>query len=235
MFSSRLCFKRFVPKKALSSQIIENNVLPFYRKEKGRGKMLAPGFITAVGLVFNYASTPYINFDYGSFCEYCEEIKLDDSITKTLDYGSAEPYIPVTDPGINCFGYAINVDSWITIDFFEACTVIDDSMYYNRVVPAVVQTASSYGMSLRYLNDLSSPIEDYESRIAFRVARDSGNSFIDFHFMKQHDDGSWSHKLGIYPSVLFNTSYDNTPEYDSAWYYTNVYYNTDTIYFALRG
>lgn len=110
-------------------------------------------------------------------------------------------------------------------------------MYYNRVIPAVIQEAAFYGVSLRYLNGIHDSIGANERRIAFRVARDEGNTMYDFHFMKQHSDGSWSHKLGSNYSFQFNLEYKEVPEYDQAWYYSSgsesVYYNTATVYFAL--
>ena len=172
-----------------------------------------------------------------------QNFQIGDSVTAYFyslndnNYGNAEEYTAITSSDINCFGYAINIDSWIDISFFQACTRADDAMYYNRIVPAVIQEAYDYGVNLRYLNGINESIRSNERRIAFRVSRDSSNTYYDFHFMKQHSDGSWSHKLGSYSSAQFNTAYTDTPEYNSAWYYFNssfqIYYNTATVYFAV--
>lgn len=201
--------------------------------------------LLAAMMIFNVATMEVSSSENEKMQSFCESFAVEESDASDTDstityYGDATPYVSVNDSSINCFGYALGVDSWIKISFFQACTRVDDNMYYDRVIPGVIQDAASYNVTVRQLSGLNDTIYSNERRIAFRVARQN-NKFIDFHFMRQHDDGSWSHKLGGYASAQYNTSYNNIPEYEAAWYYTfgssgsnYVYYNTDTIYFSVR-
>lgn len=192
--------------------------------------------LTTIGAVLATLSTPETTLNYQELQNYCNSISFDSAATSSNStyYGSAQPYVSFSNESINCFGYAIEKDVWGEIDFFYACTAIDLSMFYGRVVNAVIQSASGYGVTLRYLDSLNTQIYSNERRIAFRI-RMTNNTYGGFHFMKQHSDGSWGHKMGSLDNAQYNTAYNNTPDYDSAWWYSStLYYDSPTLYYAVR-
>lgn len=54
---------------------------------------------------------------------------------------------------------------------------------------------SQNNLSGRILSNFDSSIYNVERSIAFRIGSVTAGNWSDFHFMKQHSDGSWSQKL----------------------------------------
>jgi len=88
------------------------------------------------------------------------------------------------------------------------------------------------------IDSYDSWIADNEYRIAFRVSEK------DFHFMVQHDDGSWSHKPSSLPSRLLDAENPTVAEWNEygmrgllilkhEYIRTRNWYDSDTLYFAV--
>ena len=95
---------------------------------------------------------------------------------------------------------------------------------------------------MRIINSYNSPIEDNEYRIALRTGE------ADYHFMVQHNDGTWSHKPGFLPTRLITGENPSVIPWDAPTYVMYMlydqmiivetdpvpnYYNSKTIYFAV--
>lgn len=104
-----------------------------------------------------------------------------------------------------------------------------------------ISLTENISKTLRAIEDFNSPIESNEYRIALRT----GES--DYHFMIQHNDGTWSHKPSACKTRLINganpsvVSWD-LPLVDTFLYSYGVirevgaipnYYNSKTRYFAV--
>ena len=106
----------------------------------------------------------------------------------------------------------------------------------------VLLDAKKDGKSMRIIDSYDSPIESNEYRIALRTSKE------DYHFMVQHNDGSWSHKPGFCSTRLIDganpsvISWD-APRVDTVLLYkfgivkeigsVPNYYDSRTIYFAV--
>lgn len=96
--------------------------------------------------------------------------------------------------------------------------------------------------SMRTIDSYDSPIESNEYRIALRTGKE------DYHFMVQHNDGSWSHKPGFCSTRLIDGANPSVISWDAprgdAVLLCNFgivkeigsvpnYYDSRTIYFAV--
>lgn len=145
-------------------------------------------------------------------------------------YGSATPYVPMSGYGFNCFGYAINeYDEWIEPDY-ENLQIEHplDFSNYGYYIQLTIDKMTSYNVAARVIPEVDSFICENERRIAFRIGDILNVNYTSFHFMKQHIDGSWSHKPGAFPTVLFGQGI--TPDNLDIW---DTKYNSDIAYFAI--
>ncbi len=156
----------------------------------------------------------------------------------TLDVGAAPPYIPSNSIHQNCYGYVVGENDWKYVGGSpDAVTDFD----VNAVADMVLTDAQNDGRSVRPIESYDSPIENDEYRIALRTSKD------DYHFMMQHEDGTWSHKPGHCSTRLIDganpsvVSWD-TPIVDPFWLrigiikevgYVPNYYDSRTLYFAI--
>jgi len=173
--------------------------------------------------------------DRSMACEFQKEIIREKRIK---DYGAATAYVPNSDTDTNCVGYALGVDGWLYVGDNNS-----PSFCLFTTVLMTITTSISNGHGIRIISSYDSPISSDEYRIALRI----GES--DYHFMVQHNDGSWSHKPGVCPSRLVTgddpraMSWDRPEINERLFYYTgkveetNVvpnYYDSYTVFFAVR-
>ena len=153
-------------------------------------------------------------------------LKLKSLITP---FGAATPYAQTAGTP-NCFGYALGKNLIVDPDFDSGLNYISINYYYQVIIPIFQAEMSTYGYYSRVLTyQYNSMIYKYERRIAFRIEGYQSNHFGDFHFMKQHDDGTWSHKPGIFNSIkLLN---GENPE--NVIWSAIINYNSPTVYFAI--
>ena len=160
------------------------------------------------------------------------------SSKSSSDYGAASSYIPSDSTEYNCYAYALGEDKWKYVGGSHDA-VNDYSV--SAVADMVLEDAKRDGRSIRPIDSFDSPISSNEYRIALRTSVD------DYHFMKQHNDGTWSHKPGFCSTRLIDgqnpsvVSWD-APIVDSLLLRMGIikeinvlknYYDSDTIYFAV--
>ncbi len=143
--------------------------------------------------------------------------------------GEDGPYTEHTSSAYNCMSYALkHYSELLRPDGFVKGTHLAEAK------AGVVSAAAARGIHLREIgeNDVLNPKKEY--RIAFRVGyheiQGVGVTFSDFHFMLQHNDGTWSHKMGLLPSEDLG---DINP---STYQWLNNYgqeYNEGTVYYAV--
>ena len=158
-------------------------------------------------------------------------VVLEDPVLGLTPYGSAEPYTPMSGWWFNCFSYAVGYyDDWLEpYDNGYPYSYPANQYYYETVyIPYAMSTMGAYNIAVRIINNILSPVYPYERRIAYRIGNFNTGYFSDFHFMKQHNDGSWSHKPGQTPTILLGTGL--TPN-DVSWGIYN--YNSPITYFAI--
>lgn len=182
-------------------------------------------------------------------------------INLNSNFGSAAIYESNSNVNLNCFGYALKMDDiWVNIitqaGIIDFSNVNSSNMYLHQViVPAVLYTINSYPFySARVLYTINEPISENEYRIALRIGNTITNKIFyttpgnlgpyvkndDYHFMIQHSDGSWSHKVGNLPSIHLNSVMNpseinwDSPfiDYSTSEFFPN-HYNSFTIYFAI--
>jgi len=91
------------------------------------------------------------------------------------------------------------------------------------------------------LSSISDPIEDNEYRIALKTGSGMVNEKMekDYHFMRQDEDGNWSHKPGVCDIMYLD---EGLTPVDISWdmYYSNGtiaaadFYTEGIIYFAIQ-
>ena len=155
------------------------------------------------------------------------------------DVGAASPYNPSNSMDYNCYAYALREKQWKYVGG-SPDAVQDFSV--DNVAQMVLNDAEKDGRSIRIIDSYDAPIESNEYRIALRTGE------ADYHFMIQHNDGSWSHKPGFCSTRLIDganpsvVSWD-LPQVDSFLLYNfgiareigsiHNYYDSATIYFAV--
>ena len=156
-----------------------------------------------------------------------------------VDVGAASPYVPSDSTEYNCYAHALGETEWKYVGG-SPYAVTDFSV--DNVAAMVLDDAQEDGRAMRIIDSFDSPIANNEYRIALRT----GES--DYHFMVQHNDGSWSHKPGFASTRLIDgdnpsvVSWD-CPKIDSfLLYHFGIvkeigyeynYYDSRTIYFAV--
>ena len=97
----------------------------------------------------------------------------------------------------NCMSYALGVfDDWLGLDTFDFSFTeednenedIDYELLNEIFFACCIEIEDNF--NVRRLIDSSSPIEEDERLIAFRVGAN------DFHFARKNSDGTWTHKPG---------------------------------------
>ena len=161
------------------------------------------------------------------------------STQPTSDVGAASPYSPSNSTDYNCYAYALGEKTWKYVGGSPDAVKDFD---VDNVAEMVLLDAKKDGRSMRTIDSYDSPIESNEYRIALRTGKE------DYHFMVQHNDGSWSHKPGFCSTRLIDganpsvISWD-APRVDAALLYNfgivkeigsvPNYYDSRTIYFAV--
>ena len=161
------------------------------------------------------------------------------SATPSTNYGAASPYIESDSTDYNCYAYALGEKEW---KYVGGSSDAVSNYDVDNVAQMVLTDAENDGRVMRPIESFDSPIESNEYRIALRT----GES--DYHFMVQHNDGTWSHKPSLCRTRLINganpsvVSWD-APQIDLYYLYafgivkevgaiTN-YYDSRTRYFAV--
>ena len=185
-----------------------------------------------------------------SYCRNAPVSKADlsgyeSSNVDDTNYGAAQEYVYCDDPNINCLAYvlgeSVRRNLWTINGNFDV---------YN-VGSCLVTELTADGYSIRGIDTYDSAIDMDEYRIALRTTKPIDITILgvqiysksgDFHFMVQHNDGSWSHKPGWAPSMLLN---EDNPS-DATWpYYREMNgkvkqllfwetYGSDTLYYAIK-
>ena len=166
------------------------------------------GYASFYSTEANHINSPYISFEVTS-----------NSLGGTL-YGDAPNYEEVNSQNVNCFGYALLVNQWVSMNL----TSRDYEDVYNEI-QSIVQM---YGYGIREIDSYNTDIYLNERRIAFRYSPLDLNSW---HFVLQNSDGCWSAKLGNgncgkYPITM-------NPDSESMWDMYSQLQNKNTYYFAL--
>lgn len=128
----------------------------------------------------------------------------------------------------NCGGYALGTFSWFLLDSFEHGY---DLNYYNMTIEEIEKRVVSmeddcveeivevFEGLVRSISTLSELRED-EYAVLFRISYNDAGYVDDFHFVKRHHDGHYSHKPGRSPIVKF----ENDP-FDGDWSNRCLVYN----------
>lgn len=171
---------------------------------------------------------PYLEISYEN--NYCS------------DYGAATSYNHISSGNMNCFGYALNINEFLQLvddgnNNVEPPQILTENIFHSLYIPVALSTIERKGYSARIISDYDSPIYDNEYRIAFRIGRITNINYSkDFHFLKQNNDGTWSHKRGravsenlLYVTNPSNYSWDlvvneQTGEKDIGFYNSSICY-----------
>lgn len=161
------------------------------------------------------------------------------SAKSKIDAGAASPYIPSDSTDFNCYAYALGEKQWKYVGGSQSA-VKDFSV--DSVAKMVLDDAQRDGRSMRIIDSYDSPIAQNEYRIALRTGE------IDYHFMVQHSDGSWSHKPGFLSTRLIDGANPSVIAWDApqinSFFLSEFgiikevdpipnYYDSATIYFAV--
>lgn len=131
----------------------------------------------------------------------------------------------------NCGGYALGTFTWILLDAFGhgydlSFDDVDEDMmeefkgYIARVEDnCVEEIVENFEGLVRPISVLSELHKD-EYAVLFRVSYDDEGYIDDFHFVKRHHDGHYSHKPGSAPIAEF----EGDP-FDGAWANSWLDYN----------
>ena len=122
------------------------------------------------------------------------------TISKTsTEYGKTTPYRISTNYYQNCYGYAIGLKEDSQIGQYRGRIVGNASLTNSRkLATVVIEDLRALGRKGRILGNKDSAVKRTEYRIALRCGkvRNKNSQFPnDYHFMKQHSDGTWSHKF----------------------------------------
>ena len=162
------------------------------------------------------------------------------SCSSTSDnYGAASPYVPSDSQEYNCYAYVLGERTWRYVGGRSGAVKDYD---VDKVAQTVLDDLQKEGRSARIIDSYDSEIKSNEYRIALRTGKN------DYHFMVQHNDGSWSHKPGICETRLIDganpsvVSWD-LPQINRRQYYmygvvkevgyVPNYYNSKTVYLAI--
>ena len=160
------------------------------------------------------------------------------------NYGSARPFFNCDDYNINCMGYALYSNSWLSFtDYLPSNTTFFNVNLFNNPLSCVADI--SYVLNccmcdnIDYISSYSSIIESTQRRIALRflLSEDHPNYGFynwNFHFMWQTNNGSWAAKSGNATTCSLFAEL-NAPDVQDNWILSNgIYYNSQTYYFAIE-
>ena len=128
----------------------------------------------------------------------------------------------------NCGGYALGTFSWFLLDSFEHDY---DLNYYDMTIEeiekrvvrmeddCVEEIVEVFEGLVRSISALSE-LRENEYAVLFRISYDEEGYIDDFHFVKRHHDGHYSHKPGKSPVAEFK----NDP-FDGDWSSRYLDYN----------
>ncbi len=159
-------------------------------------------------------------------------------------YGAARSYVSVTSGSVNCYGYALGRN-------YGSDPLMAPSNNVNLIANSVINELNQIGensdttylpegtaIGARLLSGIDAEIGADEYRIAVRVGTElvdtlgNGTLVYDYHFMVQHNDGTWSHKPGQNNSVQLKAG--QTPE-NVQWVNDQGYvYDSEIVYIAVQ-
>ena len=157
----------------------------------------------------------------------------------STNVGAASPYIASYSTDYNCYAYVLGEKKR---KYVGGSPDSVSNFDVDNVAEMVLKDAENDGRTMRLIDSFDSPIESNEYRIALRTGEN------DYHFMVQHNNGTWSHKPGICSTRLIEganpsvVSWD-APQINSFSLYAfgivrevgaiSDYYDSKTIYFAV--
>lgn len=131
----------------------------------------------------------------------------------------------------NCGGYAMGTLTWILLDSFEYRDdreIWDDEEFAEEIADECVEEIIDYFEGLvRTINDFSE-LKNDEYAVLFRISYDDDGYIDDYHFIKRHHDGHFTHKPGR--SLVQN--YIGDP-LKGVWEHPFVDYNSKIHIFAV--
>lgn len=167
------------------------------------------GYASFYSTESNHTSSPYVSFEV-----------TENGLGGTL-YGDAPSYVQVDSQNVNCFGYALLQNQWVTMSL--------TSKVYTNVYNEVKFVVESYGYEIREIDSYNSDIYPDERRIAFRYDIKDLNCW---HFVRQNSDGSWSAKLGSGNCGQYSITVN--PDSDSMWNMYAGLQGKGTHYYAIK-
>jgi hypothetical protein len=115
----------------------------------------------------------------------------------------------------NCMAYALGRSNWMIPKFWRLYEDTQDSDDYVLMVDTMEKM---FNLKRVERHDMSLGKE----YIAFRVEQYQGNGVGDFHFMKRHKTGHWTHKMGSRPVAGVSEKF----VFSDSW--GNQYHNYDS-------
>ncbi len=180
-----------------------------------------PGCSTAMGLeVTNSSSADGAVIQVWSYTGYSS---MEWVFEKASTVGNGGTYTKNADGFSNCMAYAFK-----HYGKFLSPTTDNQTANLAEEVRGVKERAAMLGIPIREIEENGYVHSEREYKIAFRIAQNNGKT-EDFHFMLQHSNGEWSHKIGSEASQ--NLGMINPSTYEWQWSKRN--YNVGTVYFAV--
>ncbi len=136
------------------------------------------------------------------------------------DVGAAPPYKPSNSMDYNCYAYVLGEEEWKYVG--GSSDAVSD-LNVENVANMVLIDAQKDGRKIRIIESHNSPISSNEYRIALRTGKE------DYHFMMQHNNGSWSHKPGFCRTRLINGDNPSVISWDMPQIHSRLYYNYDIV------
>lgn len=169
--------------------------------------------------------------------EIAKDVQKETTITSSNSlYGAAIPYRSVDSPYVNCYGYAIGIDDYISPGYY-AGEQLREHFGLQNVVDFVIDDFVAMEGGARVISDNTDKVNPWEWRIATRTGSgiySNGETFywlFDFHFWVQTNLGAWCHKPGGYPSVYLGY----VAPHNESWNLGDIknFYDSDTVYLAV--
>jgi hypothetical protein len=180
-----------------------------------------------------YANTKFVNIESVTVAKRPNFVIVAEFTPDSSQYGSAGTYVPTSSTSFNCFSYVLDYfSSRINLfDFINPLNPPEVSLFYYQyfIIPHAMVIMAEYNFDVRYILTINSSIVEYERRIAMRIGHLSTFVYEDFHFMKEHGDGSWSHKPGMFPSILLGPGINPN---NGSW--GSTIYDSPIAYFAIN-
>jgi len=135
--------------------------------------------------------------------------------------GTASPYTPVSDAGMNCYGYVLNIPSILTpgelsthqvmggldlrdIHTYTAANV--RNLMARDLGPALSENSCCPESMRLIAGVVTNNATHFETLPTGELFPKVGSQYFDFHFYKQDADGFYSHKPGTDPSSRIDAS-----------------------------